>query len=139
MITNRLGKSKVSGPKRSPQQICEDGNASIARMDPPRRDIEWIVRDNKAMLVWRKTSLAMLQDTARNRTDVMDRRGQPMSESDTYALNLKLEQLGATKRYHRDGTKYDAPVDRSPEGQDGATRLDRNDESAVPQAGAQTS
>jgi hypothetical protein len=30
-----------------------------------------------------------------------------------------------------------ASVDRSPEGQDGATRLDRNDESAVPKADAQ--
>ena len=45
------------------------------------------------------------------RGNVMDRRGQPMSEDETRELNSILASLGATKRYRPDGSKYDAPVD----------------------------
>ena len=40
--------------------------------------------------------------------NVMDRRGQPMSEADTDELNAMLASVGATKRYRPDGSKYDA-------------------------------
>jgi hypothetical protein len=38
--------------------------------------------------------------------DVMDRRGQAMSEEDTAELNKRLEHLGASARYRADGSRY---------------------------------
>lgn len=38
--------------------------------------------------------------------NVMDRRGQPMSEEDTAELNGILEHLGAKARYREDGSRY---------------------------------
>jgi len=38
--------------------------------------------------------------------DVMDRRGQPMSQEDTDELNKRLEWSGATARYRVDGSRY---------------------------------
>lgn len=43
---------------------------------------------------------------APNQRDVMDRRGEAMSASDTAELNDRLERLGATARYREDGSKY---------------------------------
>jgi hypothetical protein len=40
------------------------------------------------------------------RRDLMDRRGEPMSEEDTAELNGILEKLGATARYRPDGSRY---------------------------------
>ena len=40
------------------------------------------------------------------RRDVMDRRGQRMTASETAELNTRLEYLGATARYREDGSKY---------------------------------
>jgi hypothetical protein len=40
------------------------------------------------------------------RIPVMNRRGQPMSDEDTAELNGILEKLGATARYHADGSRY---------------------------------
>jgi len=38
--------------------------------------------------------------------DVMDRRGEPMSQEDTDELNKRLEWSGATARYRVDGSRY---------------------------------
>lgn len=103
MTISRLSRPAEQLPQ-SPQEWCERGNASIAAI--PRDDIEWIVMNGRPVLRWKKSSLAMLRETAARKRDAMDRRGQPMSESDTFALNKKLEELGANARYHADGTRY---------------------------------
>lgn len=42
--------------------------------------------------------------------NVMDRRGEPMSQADTDALNTELERLGATARYRPDGSRFTLPT-----------------------------
>lgn len=101
---NRLAKSAVSIDWKSPEQFCREANEKLER-----KDVEWVCQDGKPRLRFVKSALAMIQEAERDpRRDVMDRRGQPMSESDTFKLNKRLEQLGATKRYRSDGSKYDA-------------------------------
>lgn len=51
----------------------------------------------------RERANALPPPTKRN---VMDRRGEAMSEEDTAELNATLERLGATARYCPDGSKY---------------------------------
>jgi hypothetical protein len=112
-MTDRLNSGGTRPPKRSPQEWCDRGNALLAGTEPttkgeypkPRTDVEWKVWDGRVTIGWRKTAFAMnREDFARK--PLMDRRGQPMSESDTFALNKELESLGATARYRPDGSRY---------------------------------
>lgn len=105
MSTNPLKKIQDAVRKKTPHEICDHGNAILEKIG--RNDVEWIVRDGRPLIVWKKSAATMLiEDGARKPR--MERRGQPMSESDTFALNKELEKLGATKRYRPDGSKYDA-------------------------------
>jgi hypothetical protein len=92
--------------KLTPHEICDLGNSHLAEIG--RDDIEWIVRDGQWMIVWKKSAAVMLAESNARRVDPMDRRGQPMSESDTFKLNKELERLGAKVRYDRHGNRYDA-------------------------------
>lgn len=92
---------KEASPQRvklTPEEICEQGNAKITAEG--RTDIEWRVVNGKATIGWKNFVVA--------KKDVMDRRGEPMSESDTAELNHRLEKSGATVRYRRDGSRYRA-------------------------------
>ena len=103
-MTDRLN-SKSESLKKTPHEWAERGNQVCAEIG--RSDIDWIVRDGRVMCVWKKSAAVMLAEDKR-RKPVMDRRGEPMSESDTFALNKELERLGATVCYASDGTRYDA-------------------------------
>jgi hypothetical protein len=112
MTTNRLAKSEQP-TKRSAEQLCEVGNRKLAGLEPttvhhldaPRTDVEWIVVDGRPTIRWKKTALGNLNVTRRQK-HLMDRRGQPMSGSDTFAVNKELERLGASVRYEADGSRY---------------------------------
>jgi len=105
MTDNPLKSKTKAGPKLTPAEICEEGNArlrgELAYRDGefyPRDDIEWRLVDGRPVLGWKGRPSGP--------RDLMDRRGQPMSESDTFALNKKLEKLGAKARYRADGSRY---------------------------------
>lgn len=107
MSANPLKRSVQQAPSRkglTAQQLCDEYNAHIATKGE-RDDIEWYVADGQPKLGWKKSGLAMAQEANRHK-DVMDRRGQPMSESDTFKLNKELESRGAKARYRSDGSRY---------------------------------
>lgn len=103
-MTDRLNGGSEKRPKRSPREWCDWANANC-----DRDDVEWIVRDGRPALAWRKPSRIMLLEDAL-RKPVMDRRGAPMSESDTLKLNTELESLGAKARYRADGSRYTVKI-----------------------------
>ncbi len=102
MTTNRLKRSAVSLDWKPPEQFCREANEKLTR-----KDVEWVCMDGKPVLRFVKSPIAMLREIEHDpRRDVMDRRGQPMTESDTFKLNKRLEQLGAIARYRSDGSRY---------------------------------
>lgn len=76
--------------------------------DHPAKIVPTILEATQDMMRWRRetvreTRMALPPPTTRN---VMDRRGEPMSEADTAELNAILESVGATARYRPDGSRY---------------------------------
>lgn len=113
MAKNPLGTGGERQPKRSAEEWCDHLNST--RRDAVNADrakeglspIEWYVREGQVAIRWSRSALAMPVESKRQKP-VMDRRGEMMSESDTFKLNREIESLGATKRYRSDGTRYDA-------------------------------
>lgn len=112
MTTNRLkGNGGEKPPKRSAAEWAQWLNEN--RADEVNRDrakeglapIHWIVADGRCVVAWKHPAWSMIR-YENSRKPLMDRRGQPMSESDTFALNKELESLGAKASYRRDGSRY---------------------------------
>lgn len=79
-------------------------NSSIEANNAERRtqglgEVHWVQRDGKMVI-------EHVQPALPKTGDVMVRRGQPMTESDTFKLNGELERLGVTARYRSDGSRY---------------------------------
>lgn len=78
--------------------------------DHPAKIVPAIVRATSDLLEARRNSVKSdstlrLEGPVRKR-NVMDRRGEPMTDEDTAELNQILENLGATARYRPDGSRY---------------------------------
>lgn len=84
--------------------------ATKARMvcDHPSKIVPTIIAETAERMCWRRD----LQSNAPRLTgpmpkrDLMDRRGEPMSDDETDELNRILEWSGANARYRADGTRY---------------------------------
>jgi hypothetical protein len=90
----RIGCAKARKIADHPAKIVPMIHAEVDDLLRYRRDA---ARDERARL----EALP-----APSKRDVMDRRGQPMSRSDTAELNERLKRLGATARYREDGSRY---------------------------------
>lgn len=95
--------------KHLPPEILQSG-CRIARKtcDHPSKIVPAIVEATRDQLrLHREHSSDLLAIAGPQlRKNVMDRRGEPMSEEDTAELNGILEKLGAVARYRTDGSRY---------------------------------
>lgn len=89
---------KEGGSKFDPHAHCRHGNAHLAELG--RSDLRWIVVNGQPTL----EQIGLRPPVPRK--DLMDRRGEPMTEDETDELNQRLEGLGATARYRPDGSKF---------------------------------
>jgi hypothetical protein len=73
----------------------------------PSKIVPAILARTEQMMHWRRESARRgLSLPAPSKRPVLERRGEPMSETDAAELNRILESLGATARYRPDGSRY---------------------------------
>jgi hypothetical protein len=95
--------------KHLPADILSAGCSEARKTcDHPAKIVPAIIEATAQAMRWRRNSAedGPLALPAPSTKHVLDRRGEPMSESDTAQLNGILENLGATARYRPDGSRY---------------------------------
>ena len=99
MSTNPLTTGKGKPVTMTKEQIVDHGNAKLEELG--RHDVEWRISKTGQLYITLKDDRPHYVSL-----DVMDRRGEPMTEADTFKLNVRLEKEGATARYRKDGSRY---------------------------------
>jgi hypothetical protein len=90
-----------------PDILASGAKKARSLCDHPSKIVPTIVAETSELLKWRRgASREYLALPSPSRRDVMDRRGEPMSEEDTAKLNEILTNLGGKFRYRTDGSRY---------------------------------
>lgn len=97
--------------KDLPADLLERGcRKARETCDHPAKIVPAILAETAEPMKWRRES-ERDRDAGKylpppRKRHVLDRRGEAMSESDTFELNKILEKLGARARYRADGSRY---------------------------------